>query len=221
MKIAIGLYPGFTALDAIGPYQVLVQLPDAEVVICAERRGELADDMGLLRFDIAHTFDEIPTPDVVLVPGGMVTRQLAVVGEPIVEWIRNAHLSTTYTTSVCTGSLLLGAAGVLDGRPATTHWCAVDALEAFGATYTEQRVVVDGKVITGAGVSAGIDMALSLVQELAGTEIAQAIQLGIEYDPQPPVDAGSPSKAPAAIRDLVAAVLVEAEESAALRAATA
>lgn len=119
------------------------------------------------------------------------------------------------------GILLLGAAGVLDGRPATTHWCAVGALEAFGATYTEQRVVVDGKVITGAGVSASIDMALSLVQELAGTEIAQAIQLGIEYDPQPPVDAGSPSKAPAAIQDLVAAVLVEAEESAALRAATA
>lgn len=220
MKIAIGLYPGFTALDAIGPYQVLVQLPDAEVVICAERRGELSDDMGHLHFDIAHTFGDVATPDVLLVPGGVVTRQLAVPGEPIVEWIRAAHATTTWTTSVCTGSLLLGAAGVLDGLRATTHWCSTDLLAAYGATATEERVVIEGKVITGAGVSAGIDMALTLVERIAGVEMAQAIQLGIEYDPQPPFDAGSPSKAPAEIRDLVAAVLADAEAALGITAAT-
>jgi len=221
MKIAIGLYPGFTALDAIGPYQVLVQIPDAEVVICAEHLGDLADDMGHLHLDIAHTLDDVPTPDVLLVPGGVVTRTLAIPGTPIVEWIRDAHPTTTWTTSVCTGSLLLGAAGVLDGLRATTHWCSLDLLAAHGATATSERVVIDGRVITGAGVSAGIDMALTLVERLAGVEMAQAIQLGIEYDPRPPVDAGSPDKAPPEIRDLVAAVLAEAESAAGVTTAPA
>jgi transcriptional regulator GlxA family with amidase domain len=200
MQIAIGLYPGYTSLDAIGPYQVLQHYPGAEVVFCAERRGIVLDDAGLLRVEVEHTFAEIPRPDVLVVPGGIVTRRLAASGDPIVEWIRNAHRHTTWTTSVCTGSLLLGAAGVLDGLRATTHWTAYDELASFGATPTEQRVVVEGKVVTGAGVSAGIDMALTLVAEMSAPEIAQAIQLGIEYDPQPPFDSGSPSKADPAIR---------------------
>jgi transcriptional regulator GlxA family with amidase domain len=211
MQIAFGLYPGLTALDFIGPFQVLTQLPDAEVVLCAARAGELVDDTGLLHLDITHTFDEITAPDVTVVPGGVITRTLAVPGEPIVEWLRAVHPTTTYTTSVCTGALLLGAAGILDGLDATTHWSAYDTLAAFGARPTEQRVVQVGKVITAAGVSAGIDMALHLVGQTHGQDVAEAIQLGIEYDPQPPYDAGAPSKARPEIRELVEAVMSASE----------
>lgn len=204
--IAIAMYDEMTMLDAIGPYQVLTWLPGAEVVLVGAERGRITDDKGLLHLDVEHRFDEIPAPDVLVVPGGFVTRSMAVDGHPLVEWVRTAHTTSTWTTSVCTGALILGAAGVLDGLDATTHWIAYDQLAAFGARPTEERVVVRGKVITGAGVSAGIDMALRLVIEMAGVEVAQAIQLGIEYDPQPPVDAGSPTKAPAAIRQLVEAL---------------
>lgn len=212
MQIAIGLYPGFTALDAIGPYQVLTQMPDAEVVLCAERTGRLADDIGLLQLEIEHTFDEVATPDMLLVPGGLIARRIAEQRGPIVGWIAAAHPHTTYTTSVCTGALLLGAAGLLDGLPATTHWFAYERLRSLGATPTEQRVVIEGRIATAAGVSAGIDLALALAAELHGPEVAQAIQLGIEYDPQPPFDAGSPSKADPRILDLVTAVMSEAED---------
>jgi transcriptional regulator GlxA family with amidase domain len=212
MQIAIGLYPEFTALDAIGPYQVLSNVPGVDVVVCAEQKGRLSDDNGLLVFDVEHTFDDVPSPDILLVPGGLITRKLAQERGPIVDWIRKAHETTQHTTSVCTGALLLGAAGVLEGKTATTHWIAYDALAGYGATPTEQRVVRDGKVLTAAGVSAGIDLALTLVGELFGAEVAQAVQLGIEYDPQPPYDAGAPSKAPAEIRDMVAGVMQAAEE---------
>jgi transcriptional regulator GlxA family with amidase domain len=203
MQIAIGLFPGFTALDAIGPYQVFSQLPGAEVVLCAAKSGELADDNGLLRLNIAHTFEEVDTPDIVVVPGGFITRRLARDGDPIVDWVRAAHPGTTFTTSVCTGALLLGAAGLLDGLEATTHWCAYDELAKYGATPTEERVVHRGKIWTAAGVSSGIDFALTLVAETHSADVAKAIQLAIEYDPQPPFDAGAPSKAPADIVELV------------------
>ncbi len=211
MQIAIGLYPGFTALDAIGPYAVFTNLPDATVVLCAARTWRLSDESDLLHLDIEHRFEDVPTPDVLLVPGGLVTRRLARTGDPIVDWIRAAHPTTTYTTSVCTGALLLGAAGVLAGRQATTHWMAYDHLRAFDVEPTEDRVVIDGRVVTAAGVSAGIDLALTLANRLHGPETAQAIQLGIEYDPQPPHDTGAPSKAPAEIRDLVAGIMSDAE----------
>jgi transcriptional regulator GlxA family with amidase domain len=211
VQIAIGLYPGFTALDAIGPYAVFTTVPGADVVLCAERKGLLADESGLLHLDLAHTFDDAPTPDVLIVPGGLVTRRIAAQGGPIVDWIRAAHDATTYTTSVCTGALLLGAAGVLDGLRATTHWFAYEHLRGYGAEPTEQRVVIEGKVATAAGVSAGIDLALTLVDRLYGAEVAQGVQLGIEYDPQPPHDTGAPSKAPDEIRDLVSAVMTDAE----------
>ena len=211
MQIAIGLYEGFTALDAIGPYQVLTQVPGVDVVLCAERTGDLSDDNGLLHLDIAHTFDDVPRPDVLLVPGGLITRRIAADRGPIVSWIAEAHPTTTWTTSVCTGALLLGAAGVLDGLRATTHWMAYDALRAYGAEPTGERVVIEGKVVTGAGVSAGIDLALTLVGRMFGDDMAKAVQLGIEYDPQPPYDAGSPAKAPADIVDLVVAVQEKAE----------
>lgn len=203
MQIAIGLFPGFTALDAIGPYQVFTQLPDAEIVLCAATAGELADDNGLLRLNIEHTFDEVSSPDIAVVPGGFITRRLARDGDPIVDWITAVHPHTTYTVSVCTGALLLGAAGLLGGLDATTHWCAYEELASHGAMPTEERVVHRGKIWTAAGVSAGIDLALTLVAETHGVPVAHAIQLAIEYDPQPPFDAGAPSKAPADIVDLV------------------
>jgi transcriptional regulator GlxA family with amidase domain len=214
MQFAIGLYDGFTALDAIGPYAVFTNVPNSDVVICAARRGVLADETGLLRFDIEHTFVDVTHPDVVLVPGGVITRRLARDGAPIVEWLRTVHPTTTVTTSVCTGALLLGAAGLLSGRRATTHWLALEQLRAYGAIPCSERVVADGKVRTGAGVAAGIDLALQLVGELQGSETAQAIQLGIEYDPQPPYDTGAPGKAPTVIRELVAGVMAAAEAEA-------
>ena len=214
MQIAIGLYPGFAALDAIGPYQVFTCVPGVEVVLCAAERGLVPDDQNLLKVDVSSTFDEVTNPDVLLVPGGFITRRMAEQGDPIVEWIKAAHPTTTWTTSVCTGALLLGSAGLLDGLSATTHWCAYDHLRKYGAEPTEQRVVFEGKIVTAAGVSAGIDLALTLVARTHGDEIAQAVQLGIEYDPQPPFDCGAPSKAPAAIRDLVAAGTASAEADA-------
>lgn len=214
MQIAIGLYPEFTALDAIGPYQVLTQVPGVEVVLCAAETGSLSDDNGLLHFDIEHTFADVARPDVLLVPGGFITRKLARDRDPIVDWIAAAHEHTSYTTSVCTGALLLGAAGVLDGLDATTHWFAYDELATYGATPTEQRVVQQGKVWTAAGVSAGIDLALTLVADVWGPEVSQAIQLGIEYDPQPPYDSGAPSKADPEILALVRAISEQKEEAA-------
>ena len=211
MQIAIGLYPGFTALDAIGPYQVLTNVPGVEVVLCAESTGRLSDDNGLLHLDIEHTFAEVTAPDVTLVPGGFVTRRLARDRDPIVDWVAATHATTTVTTSVCTGALLLGAAGILDGLDATTHWFAYDELAKYGANPTEQRVVRQGKVWTAAGVAAGIDLALALTAELWGPEIAQAVQLGIEYDPQPPFDSGAPSKADPEILALVRAVSEQKE----------
>jgi transcriptional regulator GlxA family with amidase domain len=211
VQIAIGLYPEFTALDFVGPYQVFTNLPGAEVVLCAAEPGRVSDDNGLLHLDVPASFADVPAPDLLLVPGAIVTRRLAKERHPIVDWIRAAHETTTWTTSVCTGALLLGAAGLLDGLPATTHWAAYDDLAGYGAKPTEQRVVIEGKIATAAGVSAGIDLALTLVGLMQGPEIAQAIQLAIEYDPQPPYDSGAPSKAAPEIRELVEGVMRDAE----------
>jgi putative intracellular protease/amidase len=207
MIIAIGLYQGFTALDAIGPYEVLTYLPDAQVVLCAEKTGLVDDQYDLLHLRIDTTFADVPNPDVLLVPGGPIAGKYAADGHPIVDWIRQAHPHTTWTTSVCTGALLLGAAGLLDGVPATTHWSAYDELASYGARPTEQRVVTSGRIVTGAGVSAGIDLALTLAADIAGPEVAQTIQLAIEYDPHPPFDAGAPSKASKSIYDMATAAL--------------
>jgi transcriptional regulator GlxA family with amidase domain len=217
VQIAIALYPEFTSLDALGPYQVLQHVPGAETCFVAEHAGEIRDDYGALRLTIDRTFTDVGAPDVIVVPGGTITRSLATPDEPIVEWIRRVHATTTWTTSVCTGSLLLGAAGLLEGLDATTHWCAYGELASFGAKPTGDRVVRRGKIITAAGVSSGIDMGLTLAAEIAGPEVAQAIQLAIEYDPQPPFDAGSPTKAPADIVELVSAITAEAAATAAAR----
>ncbi len=200
MEIAIPLYDRFTALDAVGPYEVLWRLPRARVRWIGAEARPYATDRGL-QLVAEATFDDVPAPDVLVVPGGTGTRD-ALGDERLVDWIRAAHATSTWTTSVCTGALLLGAAGVLDGLRATTHWAYMDDLARYGAEATSERVVAQGKVVTSAGVSSGIDMALSLAAEIAGADVAQAIQLRIEYDPMPPFDTGSVAKAPERIREL-------------------
>ncbi|MFZ3599508.1 DJ-1/PfpI family protein [Streptomyces sp. BH104] len=196
MQIAIALYERFTALDAIGPYQTLGGIPDADVVFVAERTGPVRDDSGRLALVADKTFAEVRSPDVAVVPGGPEQSDQTGNG-PLLEWLRAVDATTTWTTSVCTGSLALAAAGLLKGREATSHWLALEELERLGSTSTGRRVVFDGKYVTAAGVSSGIDMGLALAGRIAGDETAQAIQLMTEYDPQPPYDAGSPEKAPA------------------------
>ena len=176
----------------------------------AVERGPVADDTAL-KVVAETSFAEVTAPDVIVVPGGLITRKLARDRDPIVEWIASAHEHTTYTTSVCTGALLLGAAGLLEGLDATTHWCAYEQLRGYGARPTEQRVVWQGKIATGAGVSAGIDLAFSVVAALYGPEMAQAVQLGIEYDPQPPFDAGSPASAPPEVYEVLSDAMRRAE----------
>ena len=195
MQVAIPLFPRFTALDAIGPYEVLQRIPSIDVTFIGHERGEVRSENGMLGVTIDATFEEMPNPDIIVFPGGVGTRPL-VYDERVKAWVRTAHESTTYTTSVCTGSLVLGAAGLLDGLTATTHWSCYPDLEATGAIPTAQRVVehLDRRIITAAGVSSGIDMALRLVELLIDRIAAQASQLMIEYDPQPPFDNGSLAK---------------------------
>ena len=202
MDIAILLFDRFTALDAVGPYETLSRVPGATVTFVATEPGPRRTDTGSLALVADAALEDLPHPEVVVVPGG--PGHLAPCDdEPTLRWLRAAHETSTWTTSVCTGSLVLGAAGLLSGRRATSHWQAMDELRATGAEAVSERVVVDGKVVTAAGVSAGIDMGLTLAGHLAGDEVAQAIQLGIEYDPQPPYDAGSPDTAPAAVVELL------------------
>jgi len=206
MDIAIPLYDRFTALDAVGPYDVLSRLPGAQVTFVAAEPGPLRTENGMLAMVADKSLDDLPEPEVVVVPGGFGTRAL-LDDEQMVGWIQRAHERSRYTTSVCTGSLLLGAAGVLDGLEATSHWMELETLEQFGAKPTSRRVVEQGKVITAAGVSSGIDMALVLAARLASDEVAEAIQLAIEYDPEPPFDSGSTAKARPETIDLVRNVM--------------
>ncbi len=198
MDIAILLYERFTALDAIGPYEVLSRLPGARVTFVAREQGPLRTDNDMLSLLADRSIAEVERCDVLLVPGGP-GEVAARAGADVLDWIRAMHETSLWSTSVCTGSLILAAAGLLEGRRATGHWLALEQLRALGAEPSAERVVFDGKLVTAAGVSAGIDMALALAARIAGDEVAQAIQLGIEYDPQPPFDAGSPAKAPAPI----------------------
>ncbi|MGW0968193.1 DJ-1/PfpI family protein [Streptomyces sp. NPDC002516] len=196
MQIAIVLFDRFTALDAVGPYETLGRLPDADTVFVAERTGPVRSDTGRLALTADKSLAQVPHPDIVVVPGG--PGQSDQMDNPVLlDWLRAADATSLWTTSVCTGSLLLAAAGLLDGRRATSHWLALDELKRFGAEPTGERVVFDGSYVTSAGVSSGIDMGLALLGRIAGDEYAQAVQLLTEYDPRPPYDAGSPEKAPA------------------------
>jgi len=195
MQIAVLLYDRFTALDAVGPYEVLCRLPGAEAVFVAERPGPVPNDKGGLALVAEAALSEVPRPDVLVVPGGPGQNALMTDG-PVHEWLRAADAGTAWTTTVCTGSLILAAAGLLKGRRATSHWGAVDRLADHGAEPVSERYVVDGKYVTAAGVSAGIDMALYLAGRIADDTVAQSVQLALEYDPRPPYGAGSPSTAP-------------------------
>ena len=213
MQIAIPLFDRFTALDAVGPYQVLSAIPGANVRFLAHEPGPVRSDNRMLTILADGRFEDLPNPEILVVPGGIGTR-LLLEDERVLDWVRGVHESSQYTTSVCTGSLVLAGAGVLDGLEATTHWMAMDVLAELGANPTSKRVVEQGKVITAAGVSSGIDMALRLTELLIGPEMAQAIQLAIEYDPQPPFGAGSPEKAPEEIVTLVRAAMEQLEAEA-------
>jgi len=209
MEIALLIYDGLAPLDAVGPYEVMRNVPGWEVRTVAKQRGEVRDERGSLGLVADLALGELTAPDLVLVPGGAGNRPL-MQDEELLEWLREVDRSTKWTTSVCTGSLLLGAAGLLQGKRATTNWIVLDKLREFGAEPVGGRFVEDGKVVTAAGVTAGIDMALHLVAREVGPEVAQAVQLGIEYDPDPPFDSGSPEKAPAEIVELVRRVATPA-----------
>jgi putative intracellular protease/amidase len=204
MQIAILLFDRLTALDAVGPYEVLSRLPGATVTFVAEEPGPKRTKNGSLALTADAGLADVPAPDVVLVPGGFGRTALMDDG-PVHAWLRSAHETSTWTTSVCTGSLILAAAGLLAGRRATTHWLAMEELGRLGAESVSERVVFDGKIVTAAGVSAGIDMALALAARIAGAGIARAIQLSIEYDPQPPFDSGSPRTASPETAELIRA----------------
>jgi putative intracellular protease/amidase len=195
LKIAIFVFPRFTALDAIGPYEVLSRLPDADLTFVGENPGSVRTDTGRLGLEVDATIADVDSADVLLIPGGPGQSDHMSDG-PVHSWIRHIDASSTWTTTVCTGSLILAAAGLLESRPATTHWSALAELQKYGAIPTQERVVTDGKYVTAAGVSAGIDMALTLTAKIAGEDYAQRLQLAIEYDPQPPFNSGSPRTAP-------------------------
>ncbi|MGI9590696.1 MAG: DJ-1/PfpI family protein [Myxococcota bacterium] len=209
MQIAILLYENMTALDAIGPYEVLSRLPGANLCFTAERAGPVRTDTGFLQLVAQRPREQVESADLLLGPGGpgdVAVRE----SKATLDWVRRIHAGSTWTTSVCTGSLILAAAGLLDGKPATTHWASLDTLAELGAKPRRERAVWLDKIVTAAGVSAGIDMALRLAAKIAGDDFARALQLGIEYDPDPPFDAGSPDKVDPAIRELVRTALMRA-----------
>jgi transcriptional regulator GlxA family with amidase domain len=214
MQIAIPVFDRMTALDAIGPYEVLSRIPGAKVTFVASETGPKRADTDMLSVNADATLADIPNPDVVLIGGGYGSRAL-MKDEEMLNWVRTAHETSQWTTSVCTGALVLAAAGILEGLEATTYWLELETLRQFGATPVSKRFVEQGKVITAAGVSAGIDMALMLAARMTAPQVAHAIQLGIEYDPQPPFDTGSPAKAPEQIQDLVRAAQRAEEQTAA------
>jgi putative intracellular protease/amidase len=204
VDIAIFIYDRFTAMDAVGPYEVLSRLPDAKLTFVAEQAGPVRTDTRALALTADATIAQTHAPDIVLVPGG--PGQAALMDDgPVHDWLRAVHATSTWTTSVCTGSLILAAAGLLEGKRATSNWQALEELRALGVDVVDERVVFDGKVVTSAGVTAGIDMALRMAARIGGDELAQAIQLGIEYDPDPPFQSGSPRTAPPAIVEAVRA----------------
>ena len=207
MQVAIPIYEGFTALDAIGPYEVLQNVPGNEVVFCAPEAGNYRTEQNQLGLSADVSFADVTEPDIVVVPGGLGNRRWVAGSNEYTECLAAEHETTTWTTSVCTGSLLLAAAGLLDGVDAATHWAAREALAELGANPLAERVVERGKIVTAAGVSSGIDMALRLVERIHGEPVAQAVQLAIEYDPDPPHDTGSMEKAPPELVELVRTVM--------------
>ena len=219
MQIAAVLFPKITALDIVGPYEVLQRLPGASVVFVGHELGTVRTENGFLGLSVDKVFEDVDRPDVVIVPGGFGSRAL-MDDDRVLDWLRSVHTTSRFTTSVCTGSLVLGAAGLLEGLTATTHWSVLAQLEELGATPTEQRVVehLDERIITAAGVSSGIDMALRLSELLVDDIAAQAMQLMVEYDPQPPFDSGALAKASPEVVERVIEYVARLPEGGAVRA---
>ncbi|MBA2678989.1 MAG: DJ-1/PfpI family protein [Ktedonobacteraceae bacterium] len=211
MRTAILLYEGFTALDAIGPYAVLSNVPEMTIDFVGKDLELKNPDKGFTSFSVAHTIFTAPPPDILVIPGGAGT-SIAAQDKDILQWVQDVHKSSQWTTSVCSGALILGAIGILQGLTATTHWALQTELEAYGATYVSERFVQHGNIITAAGVSAGIDMALHLAREIAGQEMAEVIQLMMEYDPQPPFASGSPRSASPATISLARQIIMQESE---------
>lgn len=210
MQIAIVLYPGLTALDAIGPYEVLRSIQNAEVRFVSREPGPIVTDSGVLVLGATHSYDETPAPDIILVPGSEADTTTAMADGQLLQWLKKTHQTSRWTLSVCSGAFILAAAGILKGHPATTHWIAQGMLPKFGAEpQRNKRIVKSGKIVTAAGVSAGIDLALFVVAEICGRERAEIIQLLIEYDPQPPFQAGHPNKASKAVFEAARAEMLE------------
>jgi transcriptional regulator GlxA family with amidase domain len=202
MRIAFLIFDDLTTLDAIGPFEVLCRIPGAEVMFVGETAGIKRADPNSLGIVADYSIADVTSADILVVPGGRGEQQVR--KKPhMLEWVRQIDATTKWTTSVCTGALVLGAAGLLKGRPATTHWARLQILREFGADPRSERVVEDGKIITAAGVSAGIDMALHLARRVAGDTVAHAIQVGIEYDPHPPFD-GNATRAPSQVLEVLA-----------------
>ncbi|MEU6778734.1 DJ-1/PfpI family protein [Nonomuraea angiospora] len=201
MHVAILLYPRFTALDAVGPYTVLAFAPGWTVTFVAAEPGPVTDDQGTLTLTATASYEDLPHPDVIVVPGGPGTFDV-MSDERLLGWLREAHEHSRWTTSVCSGSFILAAAGLLEGLTATSHWALLDMLPQYGAEPVSERVVTQGRIVTAAGVSAGIDMALTLLAQATDEITAQSVQLVIEYDPHPPFDAGSPRTAPEGLAEL-------------------
>ena len=209
-QIAVYLYPGCTALDVVGPSEVLQRMPNTEVRFVGKEVGPLVTEGGALLLGVSHTLTDTPSPDLLLVPGGTTTPG-QMVDDEILNWLRKAHATTTWTASVCTGSLILAAAGILKSLPATAHWMKMSVLKSMGSQPRPgQRIVRSGKIVTAAGVSAGIDLGLWLAGEIAGRERAEAIQLFIEYDPEPPFDTGHMSKASEETQNLARKIMDQA-----------
>jgi putative intracellular protease/amidase len=210
--IAILLYEGFTALDVVGPQEIFARIPGARLRFVAERTGPVLTDTRLLSLPATHSIDKVTSADVLFVPGGGAGSTAAAMNPRLQRWVATVHRTTTWTTSVCTGAFLLGTAGLLRGRPATTYWTTLEHLRHVGAVPRRERVVRSGKIITGAGVSAGLDMALRLAEYLTDRRTAEALQLAIEYDPQPPYDTGDAAKASPAQRELASQLVAAADK---------
>ena len=210
MQIAIVLYSGMTTLDAIGPYEVLRFIPKADVRFVSHEPGPVVTDAGVLVLGATHSYADTPAPDIVLVPGSEANTMTAMADGQLLKWLRQVHRTTRFTLSVCSGALILAAAGILKGHAATTHWIAQEMLPSFGVEpQPNKRIVKSGKIVTAAGVSAGIDLGLFIVGELCGQERAEVIQLLIEYDPQPPFGSGHPSKASKTVFDIARVEMLE------------
>ncbi len=207
MQIAIVLYPGMTALDVVGPYEILRMTKDADIRFVWHEPGPIVTDSGVLVLGATHSFDETPNPDIVIIGGSSGATMQTARDEKLLAWLRTVHQTSRWTTSVCSGSVILASAGLLDGKPATSHWATLPVIATLGAKpQADKRIVREGKVVTAAGVSAGLDFALWLAAELEDRDHAEAMQLGIEYDPQPPFDSGHMSKASAKTKALVAVI---------------